>query len=157
MVQIQSGTTDRLSDPGRRQVLDELISAHVFHTNHDDFQIINVQPTTAKKTRELLNALPSKRQTSFPVFIDALERKVCPHVLELCTALPGPPKTLTRELNDLLSSAYKSKRFNTMRALPCFGAKGEVRVRGFSLDLVIVDRAELAKSMTERASTTTAE
>ena len=44
-----------------------------------------------------------------------------------------------------------------MPAMPWVGAEGEVQVRKFFRDLMVIDRHELAKSMADRASTTTGE
>ena len=138
-------------------ILDELVAKHVFYTNHDDYQIISVQPTISTKTRRLLNALPSKSPASFKVFVETLE-KFCPHVVERCTAMPRPPKTRMGQLHEQLSAVYTSRKHAIMPAMAWLGATGEVRVETFFRDLVVVDRETLAaESMTDRASTTTAE
>ena len=82
-------------------ILDELVAKHVFYTNHDDYQIFSVQPTTSTKTRHLLDALPSKSPASFEVFVETL-KKLCPHVVERCTAMPKPPKTRMGQLHEQL-------------------------------------------------------
>ena len=137
-------------------ILDELVARHVFYTNHDDYQIISVQPTTSTKTRHLLDALPSKSPASFEVFVETL-KKLCPHVVERCTAMPKPPKTRMGQLHEQLSAVYTSRKHAIMPAMAWLGATGEVRVETFFRDVVVVDREKLAKSMTDRASTTAAE
>ena len=136
-------------------IVDALVTQSVFHTNHDDYQLIKVEPTTAGKTRELLDALPAKSQASFAIFIDTLT-KHCPHVLERCSARPRPPKTRLGQLQELLTASRESK--TTMRGpMPWRGSNGKRHAHTFSLDLVIADRDHLAKSMTERTSTTATE
>ena len=136
-------------------IVDALVTQNVLHTNHDDYQLIKVQPTTAGKTRELLDALPGKSQASFTIFIDTL-KKYCPQVLERCSARPRPPKTRLGQLQELLTARRKST--TTMRGpTPWLGSKGKLHTHMFSLDLVIADRDDLAKSMTERSSTTATE
>ena len=136
-------------------IVDALVTQNVLHTNHDDYQLIKVQPTTAGKTRALLDALPGKREASFTIFIDTL-KKYCPQVLERCSARPRPPKTRLGQLQDLLTASRKST--TTMRGpTPWLGSKGKLHTHTFSLDLVIADRDDLAKSMTERSSTTATE
>ena len=134
-------------------IVDVLVSEHVFYTTHDDYQTIKFQATPAGKTRELLDALPSKSQAAFSAFINALER-FCPHVLERCVA-PRPSKSRFSQLRELLSVAYTSK--STMRPIPRLGAKANVYTPKFSLDLVVVDHEDLAKSMNDRTSTTASE
>ena len=135
-------------------IVDALVTQNVFYTNHDDYQLIKVEPTTAGKTRELLDALPGKSQASFTIFIDTLN-KYCPHVLERCVT-PRPPKTRLGQLQELITASRKST--TTMRGpTPWLGSKGKLHTHTFSLDLVIADRDDLAKSMTERSSTTATE
>ena len=136
-------------------IVDALVTQHILYTNQDDYQLITVQPTTAGKTRALLDALPGKSQASFTIFIDTL-KKYCPHVLERCSARPRPPKTRLGQLQELLTASRKST--TTMRGpTPWLGSKGKLHTHTFSLDLVIADRDDLAKSMTERSSTTATE
>ena len=136
-------------------IVDDLVTQNVFNTNQDDYQLIAVEPTTAGKTRALLDALPGKSQASFTIFVDTL-KKYCPQVLERCSARPRPPKTRLGQLQELLTASLKSK--TTMRGpTPWLGSKGKLHTHTFSLDLVIADRDDLAKSMTERSSTTATE
>ena len=62
-------------------------------------------------------------------------------------------KTRLGQLQELLTASRKSQ--TTMRGpTPWLGSKGKLHTHTFSLDLVIADRDDLAKSMTERSSTT---
>ena len=65
-------------------------------------------------------------------------------------------KTRLGQLQELLTASRKSQ--TTMRGpTPWLGSKGKLHTHTFSLDLVIADRDDLAKSMTERSSTTATE
>ena len=73
------------------------------------------------------------------------------------TALHGPGLRRGRlgQLKELLSAHYKTKK--TMKPTPWLDTKGKRHLHKFSLDLTVVDRAELATSMMARTSTTTLE
>ena len=135
------------------ELLDELIIKGIFHTNEDDYQVIMAQDTSRGQLRKLLEILPLKKGDSFRVFESALS-KLCPQIIECCVT-PKPPKSRMEQLCELLSAAHKSK--TTMRPMPWLGAKGEVCIQTFSLDLIVVDHDDLAKAMNERASTTASE
>ena len=137
------------------ELLDELITAGVFTTTADDYQEIEVQDTQLGKMRKLLDKLQWKKPESLDIFKKAIG-KLCPHILERCV-VPKPPKSRMHQLRDLLTATYRARKFSVMRAMPWVGAEGEVQVRNFFRDLMVIDRHELAKSMADRASTTTGE
>ena len=136
------------------ELLDQLIQEGIFDPNEDDYQLIMAQDTPRGQLRKLLDILPLKKADSFPVFKKAMST-LCSHILERCVT-PRPPKTRLGQLQDLLTASRKSK--TTMRGpTPWLGSKGKLHTHTFSLDLVIADRDDLAKSMTERSSTTATE
>ena len=136
------------------ELLDQLIQEGIFDPNEDDYQLIMAQDTPRGQLRKLLDILPLKKADSFPVFKKAM-RTLCSHILERCVT-PRPPKTRLGQLQELLTASRKSK--TTMRGpTPWLGSKGKLHTHTFSLDLVIADRDDLAKSMTERSSTTATE
>ena len=136
------------------ELLDQLIQEGIFDTNEDDYQLIMAQDTPRGQLRKLLDILPLKKADSFPVFKKAMST-LCSHILERCVT-PRPPKTRLGQLQELLTASRKST--TTMRGpTPWLGSKGKLHTHTFSLDLVIADRDDLAKSMTERSSTTAAE
>ena len=136
------------------ELLDQLIQEGIFDTNEDDYQLIMAQDTPRGQLRKLLDILPLKKADSFPVFRKAMST-LCSHILERCVT-PRPPKTRLGQLQELLTASRKSK--TTMRGpTPWLGSKGKLHTHTFSLDLVIADRDDLAKSMTERSSTTATE
>ena len=136
------------------ELLDQLIQEGIFDTNEDDYQLIMAQDTPRGQLRKLLDILPLKKADSFPVFKKAMST-LCSHILERCVT-PRPPKTRLGQLQELLTASRKSK--TTMRGpTPWLGSKGKLHTHTFSLDLVIAERDDLAKSMTERSSTTAAE
>ena len=136
------------------ELLDQLIQEGIFDTNEDDYQLIMAQDTPRGQLRKLLDILPLKKADSFPVFKKAMST-LCSHILERCVT-PRPPKTRLGQLQELLTASRKST--TTMRGpTPWLGSKGKLHTHTFSLDLVIADRDDLAKSMTERSSTTATE
>ena len=138
------------------ELLDQLIQEGIFDTNEDDYQLIVAQDTPRGQFRKLLDILPLKKAESFPVFKKAMS-KLCSHILKRCVT-PRPPKTRLGQLQELLTASQKSK--TTMRGpkrTAWLGSKGKLHTHTFSLDLVIADRDDLAKSMTERSSTTATE
>ena len=136
------------------ELLDQLIQEGIFDTNEDDYQLIMAQDTPRGQLRKLLDILPLKKADSFPVFKKAM-RTLCSHILERCVT-PRPPKTRLGQLQELLTASRKST--TTMRGpTPWLGSKGKLHTHTFSLDLVIADRDDLAKSMTQRSSTTATE
>ena len=137
------------------ELLDELITAGVFATTADDFQEIKVEDTQLGKLRKLLEKLQWKKPEALATFKKAIG-KLCPHILERCV-VPKPSKGRMHQLRDLLAVTYQTRKFSVIPAMPWVGAKGEVQVRNFFRDLMVIDRHELAKSMADRASTTTGE
>ena len=139
-------------------ILDELVAKHVFYTNHDDYQIISVQPTTSTKTRHLLDALPSKSPASFKVLSKPWRNfvRMWSNAARPC---PSHPRHAWANSTNSFSAVYTSRKHAIMPAMAWLGATGEVRVETFFRDLVVVDREKLAncKSMTDRASSTAAE
>ena len=137
------------------ELLDELITAGVFATTADDYQEIEVQDTQLGKMRKLLDKLQWKKPEALDILKKAIG-KLCPHILERCV-VPKPPKSRMHQLRDLLTATYQTRKFSLMPAMPWVGAEGEVQVGNFFRDLMVIDRHELAKSMADRASTTTGE
>ena len=136
------------------ELLDQLIQEGIFDTNEDDYQLIMAQDTPRGQLRKLLDILPLKKADSFLVFKCAMT-KLCSHVLERCVT-PRPPKTRLGQLQELLTACRKSN--TTMRGpAPWLGSKGSLHAHTFSLDLVVADHDDLARSMTERTSTAASE
>ena len=87
-------------------ILDVLVSAHVFLPTADDYQVITTEATLSGHIRKIMDALPSKPRSSsaFRIFISALE-KLCPHVLKACTHCPSD---LLEKLDEELHCHFKT-------------------------------------------------
>ena len=137
------------------ELLDELVSARIFATTADDCQEIRWGETHLKQMRTLLDHIQWKTAEALDAFKEAMD-KFCPHILERCVEPkpPKPPKSRLHQLRDLLTATYQTRKFSLMPAMPWVGAKGEVQVRNFFRDLMVIERHERTKSIADRTSTT---
>ena len=136
------------------KLLDDLITAGIFYIIDDDYQEISVKETRVGRLRKLLEYLPLKRSEALTAFKKAIS-KHCPHVLERCRVEPKPSKSRMRQLSELLTATYRTRKFSVIPAIPCLGANGEVEVCSFFRDLMVIGRHELARkrSGVDQAST----
>ena len=136
------------------KLLDDLITAGIFDIIDDDYQEISVQKTRIGRLRKLLEYLPLKRSEALTAFKKAIS-KHCPHVLERCVE----PKSRMRQLSELLTATYRTRKFSVIPAMPWLGAKGEVEVCSFVRDLMVIGRHELElarkRSEADQAPTST--
>ena len=94
-------------------LLDILVTAKVFLSTRDDYQVIMAETTLVGQIRKLLDALFSKSRADFHVFCEAL-KKLCPQVLKACTCRPAD---ILENLDEELRSHFETVHQDELRSL----------------------------------------